>query len=136
MDGETLRVVGRASAAWLALLAIGVSNGFARGLLLSPRMSDLRAHQVSSLLGSALIFAACWWLVPWVGPRRTGALVALGLGWMTATVAFEFAFGRLVGRLPWSRLLADYDVTAGRLWPLVLATIAAAPLLVARARGS
>ena len=48
------------------------------------------------------------------------------------TVAFEFAFGRTVADMSWSELLADYDLRAGRLWPLVLAWIAAGPEIVRR----
>ena len=33
---------------------------------------------------------------------------------------------------PWSELLADYNIFAGRLWPLVLATELAAPWIFAK----
>jgi hypothetical protein len=44
-------------------------------------------------------------------------------------VAFEFGFGHYVSGAPWTELLADYDVRAGRLWPLVLFTTIVAPSL-------
>lgn len=43
------------------------------------------------------------------------------------TICFEFAFGRLVARLSWRELLADYDLAHGRTWPLVVAWLAAGP---------
>ena len=40
----------------------------------------------------------------------------IGLSWVVVTLGFEFGFGRLVAGLTWSELLADYDVSAGRIW--------------------
>jgi hypothetical protein len=45
------------------------------------------------------------------------------------TVLFEFIFGRLVMKHPWSKLLADYNLLAGRLWLLVLLWLVIAPVL-------
>jgi hypothetical protein len=50
------------------------------------------------------------------------------------TVAFEFLVGHYIFRTSWARLLSDYDVLGGRVWLLVLATVAFAPLTMARAR--
>lgn len=36
---------------------------------------------------------------------------------------------------PWSRLLADYDLAAGRLWPLVLLALLLMPVLTGRLTG-
>lgn len=45
------------------------------------------------------------------------------------TIAFEFLFGHYVDGASWQELLADYNLFAGRLWPIVLASIAAAPFV-------
>jgi hypothetical protein len=50
------------------------------------------------------------------------------------TLAFEFSFGRYVSGLSWRTLLADYDLSQGRLWPLLLLTTLLAPWLVGHAR--
>ena len=50
------------------------------------------------------------------------------------TVAFEFLTGHYVFRTPWAKLVADYNLFSGRIWLLVLATSAFAPLIMARAR--
>jgi hypothetical protein len=49
-------------------------------------------------------------------------------------MAFEFGFGRLVMGHPWSRLLRDYNVFAGRLWGLVLLVVLLMPLVAGWAR--
>jgi hypothetical protein len=50
------------------------------------------------------------------------------------TVAFEFLAGHYIFGSPWDRLLEDYNLFGGRIWLLVLATSAFAPLIMARAR--
>ena len=49
--------------------------------------------------------------------------------WLVLTVAFEFLGGHYLFGQSWERLFADYDVRSGRIWLLVLATTAAAPLI-------
>jgi hypothetical protein len=56
----------------------------------------------------------------------------VGAAWLGLTIGFEFGFGRLVAKQSWERLLADYDVSAGRTWPLVLAWLAAGPEVTRR----
>jgi hypothetical protein len=100
------------------------ANGFARAAILVPWLGDHRARQVSTATAVAIVAAAAWLLVR-AFPGRTGWL-RVGLLWTALTLAFEFLLGRYVSGLSWSELAADYDVTRGRLWPLVpLATLLA-----------
>ena len=55
-----------------------------------------------------------------------------GMSWVVMTLGFEFGSGRLVGKLAWSELLADYDVRAGRIWVLVPLWTAVAPEVMRR----
>jgi hypothetical protein len=57
------------------------------------------------------------------------------LGWLVATIAFEFLFGHFVSGLTWSALLADYDIRRGRLWPLILLSVGLGPWLCGRWTG-
>jgi hypothetical protein len=45
-------------------------------------------------------------------------------------VAFEFGFGHYVQHDPWSELLAQYNVFAGNLWPMVLLVEFLTPALI------
>ena len=62
-----------------------------------------------------------------------------GIAWASYTVLFEVGLGRVRG-LPWSRILADYDLSAGRVWILVPITLLIAPVVARalrkRARGA
>ena len=76
----------------------------------------------------------CLWrtpsmVVPELGVRT---LWTLGVAWTVLTVAFEFLFGHFVMGHPWSRLLHDYNLLAGRVWLLVLLTTLLAPVLLGR----
>lgn len=125
----------RAAATWLLLLVIAFFAAGLRVKLLEPRMGEQAAHVAGSLAVVGLFGAAIWMLVPWIRPDLSaGALLGVGVGWMLATVTFEFAFGRLVMGHPWSRLLRDYDLSAGRLWSLVLLTVLLMPVVAGLAR--
>lgn len=125
----------RLAALCLALAGAEMLHGIARTLLLARRLGARRAKQWSILSGSALAFGVCWLLVPGLGLRDAGALVALGLFLAAFMAAFDVAVGRLAMKLPWRTVLAEFDLRAGGLLPLGLLALAAAPLLVMAARG-
>ena len=104
----------RAIAVWFILFLAVVSLGAAREKWLRPRLGELRAHQAGTLAAAAAVFLVAWVTVSWVG----GSPLGIGALWLVLTVGFEFAMGRLLMKHPWKRLLADYDLCAGRLWPL------------------
>jgi hypothetical protein len=73
------------------------------------------------------------WTFSHVCPLRdSGSAALIGGLWLLMTVAFEFLFGRYVAKQDWKRLLADYDLRRGRVWPLFLAWITILPWLVYR----
>ncbi len=118
--------------AWLGGPIIGIANGVTRELVYADRVGDLAAHQLST--GSAiLLFGGYFWLLErrWPLPTARGA-IRVGVLWLGLTVLFEFGFGHYVDGKPWTELLRDYDVTAGHLWPLVLAWLAAGPYVLHR----
>jgi hypothetical protein len=120
--------------AWLGGAVIGVVNGILRGATYGKRVSDGVAHQISGVTAVAA-FAAYFRALDrrWPIPTAREALT-IGFVWLGLTVAFEFTFGRLVAKMTWEELLADYDVRAGRTWPLVLAWIAAGPAVTRATR--
>lgn len=70
-----------------------------------------------------------WW------PLASSAEAArVGAAWLILTLAFEFGLGRFVFRLSWRRMLAEYDLSAGRLWILVPIWVALAPYVFFRWR--
>jgi hypothetical protein len=127
-------VILRGVLVWCVLMLTAVLNGTFRVALLNPRLGEPAGHIISSLMLSLFILLLAWVLVPWVGPRSAGEALVLGGVWLLLTLAFEFGFGHFVARKPWSALLADYNLAAGRIWVLVLLTTFLAPLIVVRFR--
>ncbi|HZN67013.1 MAG TPA: hypothetical protein VFB66_17105 [Tepidisphaeraceae bacterium] len=121
-------------AVWVVLVVVAVVNGIFRQFVLNRYLGERTAHQTSSVLGSLLILLVTSAFIPAFGVTTTGRLLAIGLLWLALTVAFEFLFGHYVAGDPWERLVADYDLSRGRLWVLVLAMTFLAPLLAARLR--
>jgi hypothetical protein len=115
-----MTIATKATVAWLLLFVAMFANGAARVVVLQPRLGEDRARQVASLSGVGLVLLVSWLLVR-VSPGATATqLLSVGVAWLMATVAFELLFGHFVSGLSWSALLADYDVTRGRLWSLIL----------------
>ena len=115
------------TAAWPGGAVIGVANGVLREATYGRRVDESAAHLISGATAVAA-FAAYFAALQRRRPIATPAEArAIGGMWLALTVAFEFGFGRAVAKQSWDELLADYDLAHGRIWPLVLAWIAAGP---------
>ena len=123
--------------AWLGLPIIGIINGAIRQLLYRDALGDLTAHQVSTVTGILLFGLYIWLLSRWWPLPSARAAITVGLLWLALTIGFEFIFGHYVMGNSWERLLADYNLLAGRVWVLVLIWITIAPYVFYRlaARG-
>lgn len=122
------------AAAWLGLAVIAILNGTVRQKVYGPFMSELSAHQVSTIVGLCLFGVYIWILTGFRQIRSTRQAITIGGMWLLMTVAFEFLFGHYVMGHPWHRLLHDYNLLQGRLWSLVLAWTAVAPWVFHRIR--
>ena len=126
-------MIRKAMLAWLLMIPVAILNGGLRQALFVPAVGVLAGHQLSVLTGSIAFLALVYATLHRDAPRYTDRwLLGLGAVWVAATIVFEFGFGHWVMGHPWSRLLADYNIFAGRLWTIVLAVIAIAPLAVKR----
>jgi hypothetical protein len=121
--------------AWVGGAVIGVVNGVARDATYGRRLPPARANQLSALT-AVLLFAHYFEALERRWPITTEREARiLGGAWLALTVSFEFSFGRLMAKKSWDELTDDYDIRRGRLWPLVLASIALGPE-IARRRAS
>ena len=116
--------------AWLPMVPIAIANGATRELGYGKHLGELQAHQVSSLTALLLLGIYTWLVIRLWTPASASQAVGVGALWSCLTVTFEFGFGHYVAGHPWGRLLADYNILAGRLGILVL--LAAAPYLLFR----
>lgn len=120
--------------AWLPMVFTAIINGVIRGLSYKKSLSELRAHQVSSVSAILLFGIYIWFLSRrWNLESSTQAIV-VGVIWLCLTVAFEFIFGHYIMRHSWDRLTQDYNVLEGRLWVFILVWITTAPYIMYKLR--
>lgn len=113
--------------AWIPMTFIAIGNGILREYTYGGYLSDLKAHQVSTVI-LLILFAVYIWGVSRIWKFGSGLqALSVGLVWLVLTVTFEFGFGRFVAGHPWNALLNDYNIFSGRLWILIPAWIATAP---------
>lgn len=120
--------------AWFPMLALAIANGAIRQLTFGKHMPELRAHQLSTLIGSFIMGVFIWFVIRFWPPASSRQAVTIGLVWVSLTVVFEFAMGRLLMHRPWLVLFQDYNLAAGRVWVLFLIWLALAPYLFYRLR--
>jgi hypothetical protein len=120
--------------AWFPMVLIAIANGVLRQSWYGQYLGELRAHQISTLTAATLLGAYMWVVIRRWRPDSVTMALGIGLMWLAMTVCFELLFGHFVAGHSWERLLHDYDLSAGRLWLLLLAWVAAAPYLFFRLR--
>jgi hypothetical protein len=113
--------------AWVPMLVIAIANGVLREATFGKVMPELRAHQLSTVIGAALIGAFIWAVIYAWPPSSSSQALLIGLIWLLPTVAFEFFMGLVLMRRSWSQVLNDYNLLAGRVWAVFLAWLALAP---------
>lgn len=124
----------RATLLWLAIMPLAVINGFVRQFVFRPSIGDLAAHHVSTVILAIVIFGVAYYGFGVVRASRCNWLY-VGFGWLLATVAFEFLAGHFLFGNSWQRLLADYNLCAGRIWVVILLVLSFAPIGAAKLRG-
>lgn len=115
--------------AWFGMVIIGIGNGVLRQATYGRVMSELAAHQLSTVVGIALMGVYMLFVVRHWPPHSAAQALLVGAMWAGLTIAFEFLFGRFIAHDSWATLLANYNVFAGRVWIAVLAWVAVAPWL-------
>lgn len=118
----------RTTLIWFTILLGAIINGAIRETFLKLRLGDATAHVISALLLSAAVFFVTWISIRWIAPSQPRDGWAIGVWWLTLTLAFEFLGGHYLFGTPWQVLLNDYRIFDGRLWLLVLASTLLAPV--------
>lgn len=113
---------------WLPMIAIAFLNATLRQLVLVKYMSELRAHQLSTvtlILLCTIYTAVVFRFLPVQNVKQS---LLIGLVWVALTILFEFSLGRFTRR-SWTELLHDYNLLAGRIWLIFLLTLFLLPCL-------
>ena len=128
-------MVRRSLVIWVLMLVVASVNGAIREALLIPVLGDIVGRAVSTLMLCVLVLLLTSLTIRWIRPLSGRETWVVGGLWVELTLTFEFLAGHFLFGNPWTQLLEDYNVFRGRIWILVLITIAVAPRLCARVRG-
>ncbi len=129
-----MKIVLTYTIAWLGLVLLAILNGILRERGFGPLMSELSAHQLSTVSGIIIFASYIWSLTGLFRIPSQGHAILIGLIWLAMTVVFEFVFGHYVMGHSWEKLLHDYNLLEGRVWVLVLVWTTIAPWLFYRIR--
>jgi hypothetical protein len=113
---------------WLPMIVIAFANATLRQVVLIRSMSDLTAHQVSTITLMVLCSIYVWFIFPLLGIQNFKQAFLIGSIWVVLTVLFEFSLGRLTNK-SWAYLLKDYNITEGHIWLLFLLCLFLLPCL-------
>ena len=115
---------------WLILAVVAIANGVLRQAGYGRYLSELAAHQLTTVTGILLtggdvrILNRIW---P-IGSAREARII--GASWFIMTEIFEFGCGPAGAGPSWSHLFADYNLLAGRVWLLFLAWLLMLPYVI------
>jgi hypothetical protein len=120
--------------AWVGLVALAIVNGIVRNRTYGRSMSELSAHQLSTISFMVLFGIYLYILTAYFQIHSASEALAIGGVWLLMTIIFEFLFGHYIAGHCWRRLMQDYDVLNGRVWILVLVMTFAGPYVFYRLR--
>jgi len=120
--------------AWIGLVILAILNGYARGKVYGQFMTELSAHQLSTLIFVIMIGVYTYFITGVFSLRSSGQALFVGGIWLIMTITFEFIFGHYVMGHSWSKLFHDYNITQGRVWVVVLIWTLIAPYTVFQIR--
>lgn len=114
---------------WLPMVVIGMINGFFRGLVLNAYFDETTARQLST--GTLIIFLTVYvyFIFGRLNIRSRGQAMVVGALWTFLTFLFETLLGYFVSGLSISEIMGEYNILEGKLWLLVLITLAFLPLI-------
>lgn len=112
---------------WLGLVVLAIVNGAIRENVYGPYMSELSAHQLSTLIVLILFSTYIFVMTGIFKIQSTNQSILIGCIWLVMTILFEFVFGHYVMGNPWQQLFNDYNILEGRVWILILLWTTVAP---------
>ena len=120
--------------AWFGMVVLAIMNGIIREKFYSQSMSELSAHQLSTLTAIILFGFYIYFFTRFFQLDSAKQAFTIGDIWLIMTISFEFVFGHYIAGHSWPRLLMDYNILNGRVWILVLIWTFTAPYLFYRIR--
>ncbi len=93
------------------------------------------ARRIAVFSGSAIILAIGWISIPWIAPTNMTDVLIVSALWLVLMLGYDIGLARFVFRMPYSRILADFDIRKGNLLGLGMLILFATPILIVKWRG-
>jgi len=108
---------------WFLFMILAIFNAIIRDELYKPKVGDLIAHQISTIIFVTIIFIVTYFLLRISNLNlNDNEAVIIGSIWLVFTILFEFIVGHYIFGNSWDKLIEDYNILKGRIWILVLIT--------------
>ncbi len=113
---------------WLPMILLAFANAAIRQVVLVKHFNELEAHQLSTFTLTLLCGIYIAIIFPYLAIESISSAFFTGLLWMLLTIIFECTLARITGH-SWSNLLQNYNLLAGRIWPLFLLALLLLPIV-------
>lgn len=114
---------------WLPMIILAFANATIRELVFVKYISEIRAHQLSTVTLIMFCSIYIWFVFPLLDIQKPVQAILIGFVWVLLTMAFEFSLGRLTNK-SLEYLFRDYNLLAGRLWLVFLVWLFLLPYLL------
>lgn len=114
---------------WLPMIVLAFANATLRELVFIKHFSELLASQLSTITLIVLCSIYISLVFPLLNIHSSKQAFLIGFVWVLLTIAFEFSLGRFTNK-SWQYLFQDYNLFAGRIWPLFLVVLFLLPYLL------
>lgn len=113
------------------LIALGeVINGNIRVRILHAKFGKRRAKLASFFSGIVIIFAICWFALPWINPASYQDCIVIGFMWFIIMMCLDIYFARYVFKLRWSNIFDDFNPVKGNLLGIGMVILLFCPAVV------
>lgn len=100
-------------------MLLAILNGAIRDFLYKNKLGELKAHQRSTYSLLVLMILFTYLMQLYFPLNSVNESVFIGICWFLFTEAFEFLFGRYIGKKTWKELFKAYNIKEGQLWVLI-----------------
>jgi hypothetical protein len=114
---------------WFPMVIVAIINGAVREGVYKKSLGDLRAHQLSTVIGIILFGIYFQVIFSYWKIESSSQALRIGLMWFFLTETFEFLAGHYLFKNSWEKILNDYNIFKGRLWILIPIWVGIAPYL-------
>ncbi|OGP24836.1 MAG: hypothetical protein A2X93_00155 [Deltaproteobacteria bacterium GWC2_56_8] len=107
---------------WVLMVLFAIGNGVFAEFVLAKALGAYPVHLYKTVLAIAVIFIASRLYLERAYPdgATVNAAIYTGLLWSASSIVFEFGFGHFIVGLPMEKIVAEYRISEGRLWSLVI----------------